>query len=85
MQVVPEQRLRAANDANVAASGDYVLYWMIAFRRPHYNFSLQRAVEWARILKKPLVILEALRCDYPWASERLHRFVIEGMEANAEA
>jgi deoxyribodipyrimidine photo-lyase len=56
---------------------------MIANRRTHWNFSLQRAVEWSSRLSKPLVILEALRCDYPWASDRLHRFVVEGMHDNA--
>jgi len=71
------------NDKEASDSGDFVLYWMISFRRADYNFSLQRAVNWAQQLKKPLVILEALRTDYPWASERLHRFVIEGMADNA--
>ena len=27
---------------------------------------------------------EALRCDYPWACERFHRFVLDGMADNAE-
>ena len=52
---------------------------MSAFLRTKWNFALDRAVEWARELRKPLVILEALRCDYPWASERFHRFVMDGM------
>jgi deoxyribodipyrimidine photo-lyase len=56
---------------------------MIAFRRARWNFSLDRAVEWCRELGKPLLVLEALRCGYPWASDRLHRFVIEGMAENA--
>ena len=29
--------------------------------------------------------MEALRCEYRWASDRLHRFVIEGMADNARA
>jgi deoxyribodipyrimidine photo-lyase len=56
---------------------------MTGFRRVGFNFSLQRSVEWARELRKPLVVLEALRCDYRWASDRLHRFVLDGMAANA--
>lgn len=56
---------------------------MIASRRTEWNFGLQRAVEWARDLNKPLVVFEALRCDYRWASDRLHRFVIQGMADNA--
>ncbi|TWT66983.1 Deoxyribodipyrimidine photo-lyase [Posidoniimonas polymericola] len=80
---VPEIRIRQLTDRPVNDSGDYVLYWMTAFRRAHYNFSLQRAAEWASELDKPLLVFEALRCDYQWASHRLHRFVIEGMRDNA--
>jgi deoxyribodipyrimidine photo-lyase len=35
-------------------------------------------------LGKPLVVLEALRCGYPWASDRLHRFILDGMADNRE-
>jgi deoxyribodipyrimidine photo-lyase len=56
---------------------------MIASRRTTWNFALDRAVEWAERLHKPLVILEALRCGYSWASDRMHRFVIDGMAENA--
>jgi deoxyribodipyrimidine photo-lyase len=80
---VPDTRVRAQNDAPVRSEGDFVLYWMIAHRRTSWNFSLQRAVEWAQELRRPLVILEALRCDYRWASDRLHRFVLEGMADSA--
>jgi deoxyribodipyrimidine photo-lyase len=80
---VPDFRIQKCNTAEVNPKGDYVLYWMIANRRTHWNFSLQRAVEWSNRLNKPLLILEALRCGYPWASDRLHRFVMEGMKDNA--
>jgi deoxyribodipyrimidine photo-lyase len=83
MNQVPEIRLRKANEDDVRADGDFVLYWMTAFRRTEWNFSLQRAVEWACDLRKPLVVFEALRCGYPWASDRLHHFVIQGMADNA--
>ena len=79
---VPEIRIDRRNDAPVNADGDYVLYWMIANRRLHHNFSLQRAVEWSVELQKPLLIFEALRCGYEWASDRIHRFVIQGMKDN---
>jgi deoxyribodipyrimidine photo-lyase len=58
---------------------------MTTARRVRANFALQRAVELANQLRLPLIILEALRCDYPWASDRLHTFVVEGMAANAKA
>jgi deoxyribodipyrimidine photo-lyase len=82
---VPEIRIRAANENRVRPDGAYVLYWMIAFRRTHWNFSLDRAIELARELKKPLLIFEALRCDYPWACDRFHRFVIDGMAEKIES
>jgi deoxyribodipyrimidine photo-lyase len=61
-----------------------VLYWMIANRRLTYNFSLDRALEHCESLRKPLLIFEALRVDYPWASDRIHRFVLDGMADNAQ-
>jgi len=79
---VPEIRIRPANKAPVEPKGGVVLYWMTAARRTERNFGLQRAVEWVLELKKPLVILEALRCGYPWASDRLHRFIMDGMLEN---
>jgi deoxyribodipyrimidine photo-lyase len=56
---------------------------MVAARRFRWNFALQHAVNLALQLGQPLVVLEALRCDYPWASDRLHRFVLDGMASNA--
>ena len=85
MTSVPEIRIRVCNKAAVNSRGDFVLYWMIAFRRVHWNFALDRAVEWAARLKKPLLIMEALRCDYPWASDRLHRFILDGMQEKIAA
>ncbi|PQO44371.1 deoxyribodipyrimidine photolyase [Blastopirellula marina] len=85
MEDFPSLRITSCNDAPVRDDRDFVLYWMIANRRTRCNFSLQRAVAWAQKLKKPLVIFEALRIDYPWASRRLHRFVLQGMADNAAA
>lgn len=79
MQTVPDVRIRPLNHRDVDASGEFVLYWMTSYRRVHSNFSLQRAVEWAHQLNKPLVIFEALRINYRWASDRHHRFVLQGM------
>ena len=83
MSSVPEIRIRSANSSPVRQSKDFVLYWMIGSRRTTWNFALDRAVEWAEKLRKPLVILEALCCGYPWASDRMHRFVIDEMAENA--
>ncbi|MGB8475183.1 MAG: hypothetical protein WCE61_13960, partial [Candidatus Acidiferrum sp.] len=37
----------------------------------------------AEKLRKPLVVLEPLRSDYPWASNRVHSFILDGMAENA--
>jgi deoxyribodipyrimidine photo-lyase len=80
---VPDIRIQVLNARPVNGEGEFVLYWMIAYRRVRWNFGLQRAVEWALELNRPLVILEALRCGYHWASDRLHRFILDGMADNA--
>ena len=80
---MPPIRIQSVNEAPINPDGEFVLYWMTAFRRPTWNFSLQRAADHARDLKKPLIILEALRSGYQWASDRIHQFVIEGMADNA--
>jgi deoxyribodipyrimidine photo-lyase len=80
---VPAERIRAVNDRPVRPDGEFVVYWMIASRRVHSNHALDRAVALARAHGKPLVVLEALRAGYPYASDRLHAFVLQGMAENA--
>jgi deoxyribodipyrimidine photo-lyase len=80
---VPEIRIQIPHPVPVRPDGDYVLYWMIAFRRLGWSFALEQAAGYARELGKPLVILEPLRAGYPWASDRFHRFVIDGMAEHA--
>jgi len=80
---IPRVRVLAANQAPANPAGDYVLYWMVANRRVGWNFALQHAVQTALLLGKPLLVLEALRSDYPHASDRLHRFILQGMADNA--
>lgn len=84
MTKIPAIRVRRANDAPVNPAGEYVLYWMTAARRALWNFGLQRAVEIAREAARPLVILESLPCDVPWACDRFHAFILKGMEDNRD-
>lgn len=85
VSIIPEIRIQQLNDAPVRPDGKFVLYWMISSRRATSNFALQRAIEWSTRLKKPLLILEPLRVGYEWASDRLHRFVLQGMADNKVA
>lgn len=82
MGLVPDIRIKVLNQRPVNPEGKFVLYWMIANRRTTWNFALDEAIDWAQKLKKPLVVFEPLRCDYPWASDRFHKFILEGMAEN---
>jgi deoxyribodipyrimidine photo-lyase len=85
MSSVPPARVRQLNQHPIRADRDFVLYWMTSARRLRSNFALQHAVDRAVELGKPLMILEALRCDYPGANDRLHQFILDGMAANRRA
>jgi deoxyribodipyrimidine photo-lyase len=80
-----EIRARHVGGGQRRRAGDYVLYWMQAYRRLERNHALDHALHHAGEAGKPLVVYEGLRLDYPWASVRHHRFVLEGMQANREA
>ncbi len=85
MTHVPAERVRVVNEAAPRPDGRHVLVWTTAFRRTTCSFTLDRAVEWSRELRRPLVVLEALRAGYPHASDRLHAFVLQGMADAARA
>jgi deoxyribodipyrimidine photo-lyase len=82
---VPAERIRALNDAPVRPDRAIVLYWMTAFRRARFNFALERAAGLAAELRRPLVVLEPVRPDDPWASDRLHLFLLQGLADNRRA
>lgn len=76
-------RVRALNDAPEDPSKEFVLLWLQGQRRLRQNLCYSHAQRRANELRKPLVVFEALRFDYPHASDRLHRFVLEGVADNA--
>jgi deoxyribodipyrimidine photo-lyase len=59
--------------------GEFVLYWIQTTHRAHDNFALNFAVEQADALGLPLLVYHGLRHDYPWASDRLHTFILEAV------
>lgn len=59
--------------------GEFVLYWIQTTHRAHDNFALAFAVEQANALRLPVLAYQGLRPDYPWASDRLHTFILEGV------
>jgi len=80
---VPAERIRSVNQAPVRGDRSFVVHWMTMSRRTRFNPALERAAELGRALGRPVLVLEALRCDYPHASDRLHAFVLQGMAENA--
>ena len=74
------ERVVALNDKPVNANARYVLYWMQMFKRVDNNHALIWAIRKANELKLPLVVYEGLKYFYPWASDRIHTFILEGVE-----
>ncbi|MFZ1700162.1 MAG: deoxyribodipyrimidine photo-lyase [Pyrinomonadaceae bacterium] len=74
------ERVIALNEKPTNVKARYVLYWMQMFKRTSYNHALVWAIRKANELKLPLVVYEGLKYYYPWASDRLHTFILEGVE-----
>lgn len=79
-----DPRLRVWNDKPLGA-GEYVVYWCHANRRAVDNVALEYAIARANELMLPIVVYEALRPDYPHASDRHHTFVLECARDTAKA
>jgi len=84
MPNINDDRIRLANDSPIDPAGRYVLYWCQMYRRWDRNHALDAAIAQARELKKPLVVYEGLKLNYPWASARMHQFMLEGMAESAK-
>jgi deoxyribodipyrimidine photo-lyase len=63
--------------------GRYVLYWAQSARRLRNNLALEYAIQSANALNLPVVVYESVRPDYPFANDRIHAFILEGVRQNA--
>lgn len=79
------ERVVQLNDKLVDPDAKYVLYWMQMFKRVENNHSLIYAIRQANELKLRLVVYEGLKYYYPWASDRIHTFILEGVEEKKKA
>jgi deoxyribodipyrimidine photo-lyase len=75
-------RVRKLNELGVR-HGDYVLYRMRRNRRVEANHALAWAAETANRLELPLVVNEILDASEPFANDRRHTFVLEGVAETA--
>ena len=72
-------RVTQLNHASENKKGRYVLYWMQMFKRASHNYALNFAIEMANERRLPLVVYEGLTFSHPWASDRFHTFILEGV------
>ena len=79
-----EPRIRVLRDLPVNLDGDFVVYWMTATRRYRYNAALERAVEVALEINKPLLVVEGVSIRHRWTSERVVTFMVQGLVENIE-
>ncbi len=76
---VHPSRIHRLNSAP-SRNGDYVLYWMQAAQRAGENPALDHAVLEADRLGLPLVAVFGLTENYPEATLRHYRFMLEGLQ-----
>lgn len=74
------ERVQLLNDRTANNDGKFVLYWMQMFKRTTHNHALNFAIQQANERKVPLVVYEGLKFYYPWANDRIHTFILEGVE-----
>ena len=83
MAVEPE-RIRKLNGAVERPDRRYVLYWAQANRRVDANHGLLYAAEIANRLNIPVLCYEGVTCVYPYANDRLHTFLLQGVPETAK-
>ena len=69
-------RVRPLNDRAVDADGRYVLCWLQQALRADDNPVIDAAVRLGNALGLPVLVYHGVREDYPYASDRLHRFIL---------
>ncbi|WP_047381603.1 deoxyribodipyrimidine photo-lyase [Cetobacterium sp. ZWU0022] len=65
---------------NKEKKGEYIIYWMQETQRIEYNFSLEKAIEVANESKLPLYVIFNYIKNYPEASERHFKFMLQGLK-----
>ncbi len=72
------QREQPVENTGVSRAGDFVLYWMRTAVRSDENPALDVAKYLATRLQLPLLVYHGISDDYEYASDRHHRFMLEG-------
>lgn len=88
LQRLPEhlgERVHVHADRSPCDDARFVLYWMRTAVRGHQNAALDVALETAATLGTGVLVYHALSERYPYASDRHHRFILDGARDVAEA
>ena len=82
--MIPDERIMKLNGGG-SGTGKYVLYWMQASQRSHWNHALEYAIERANKRSLPVLVYFALTDEFPEANLRHYRFMLEGIKDTASA
>jgi len=67
-------------DEQAGERGEYILYWSQMNRRVASNHALAYAAHLANQHDLPVLVYEGLTCSYPYASDRFHAFIMQGVQ-----
>ncbi len=70
-------RVRALNDRTPNAGGCYVLCWLQQALRARDNPVIDASIRLGNALALPVLVYHGVREDYPYASDRLHHFILK--------
>ena len=77
--MIHDTRIKVLSDAPIRER-EFVLYWMQASQRAHFNHALEYAARQADELKLPLVVGFGLHEGYPEANQRHFAFMLQGLQ-----
>ncbi len=69
-------RVQALNDRVPNASGRFVLCWLQQALRARDNPVIDASIRLGNALSLPVLVYHGVREDYPYASDRLHHFIL---------
>lgn len=69
-------RVRTLSGHALDRSGRYVLCWLQQALRAADNPVIDAAIRLGNALRLPVLVYHGVREDYPYASDRLHRFIL---------
>jgi deoxyribodipyrimidine photo-lyase len=70
------ERMTVLNARDIRRTGKYVLVWLQQTLRLHDNPCILAAADLSRAIDRPVLIYHGLHEAYPYASARIHRFIV---------